>query len=286
MPESIRPLHLCAVLLALAICLLTDARAAAIVADVRGAARLADGAAVELLVQLPPGAEVRLAPGAEIVLIHLGAHSTYTLGGPGAYVVRPGDVQALGAGRIVQGKALPAAFQGVRLQAARTAQASIAMRGTAAEVSLRLISPVATWLLERAVELRWEHPAEPAAEFSVQLTDEENRVVFETRTQGTAVLLPAEVVLEPGKLYGWQVRAQLANGRTAEGWSEFGLADGALLARADAARPGPDAPYAERIAYALLLEALNLRASAQAAWADAARARPGDARVRALAERR
>ena len=263
------------------------AEAAAIVTDLRGDARLADGSPVELLRELPVGVELRLQPGARLVLIHLASSSTYALAGPGTFAVRARDVGALAGARLASAKALPPGFRDVRLQPARIAQASIAMRGSPPDQGVRLLMPVATWLLERPATLRWERPAHaPAAEFVVQLTDSENRSVFETTTPATAVTLPEGVRLEPGKLYGWQVKALLAGGRTIEGWAEFGVADDSLRARAESARPTTEASDADRIAFALLLEALDLREEARTHWAEAARGRPDEPRLRALADRR
>jgi hypothetical protein len=263
------------------------AEAAAIVTDVRGEARLADGSAVELLRELPAGAEVRLSASAQLVLIHLRAQASYSLSGPGSYVVRAHEVETSAGGRGARATTLPAAFQGVRLQPARIAQASMAMRGGAGEQQVRLRSPVATWLLARPDALRWEQPTGVGAiEFAVQLTDSENRPLFAARTHATELALPPGLALEPGRLYGWQVQAMLTDGRALVGWSEFGLAEEAVLARASAARPPQDASVAARIGYALLLEALGLREAAQGQWAEAARARPHDAQLRELSERR
>jgi hypothetical protein len=263
------------------------AEAAAIVTDVRGAARLADGTPIELLRELPAGTEVHLRPASRVVLLHLAAQSTYALSGPGAFAVRARTVDGLADARVTVAKALPPGFRDVRLQPSRITQASIAMRGSPFDQGVRLVSPVATWLLERPSTLRWEKPANvPESDFTVQLADGENRIVFQTTTRATVLSVPDDVRLEPGKLYGWQVTAALAGGKTIEGWAEFGVADDNLRARATSAQPAADASDADRIAFALLLEALDLREAARQQWAEAARGRPDDQRLRALAERR
>jgi hypothetical protein len=287
MARALRLLQLAAMLAAFGMLPAPAATAAAIVTDVRGEARFADGSAVELLREIPSGAQVRLEPSAQIVLIHLGTQATYALSGPGAFVIRPHEVGTPGAGPIAPAKALPAAYQGVRLQVSRIAQASTAMRGSPDEHGIRLLSPVATWLLTRPQALRWERPAQASdREFVVQLTDSENQVVYATRTHATEVALPGTLRLEPGALYGWQVTHIATEGRALESWTEFGMADEAARARAAAARPPRGAADAERIAYALLLEALGLREAARAQWSEAARERPHEARLRALAEGR
>ncbi len=287
MAKAVRLWRLAAALTAFGMLPAPAATAAAIVTDVRGEARLADGSAVELLREIPSGAQMRLDASARIVLIHLEAQATYTLSGPGAFAIRPLEVGTPDAGRIAPAKALPPAYQGVRLQVSRIAQASTAMRGSPGEQAIRLLTPVATWLLTRPRALRWERPAQASdGEFAVQLTDSENRVVYATTTRATEVALPSALRLEPGALYGWQVTHVATDGRVLESWTEFGMADEGLRARAAAAGPPRGTADAERIAYALLLEALGLHEAAQAQWSEAARERPHEARLRALAERR
>ena len=284
-----KPLQLFRLLLALGMLTLgmrpaLDAQAAAIVTDLHGHGSIAGGAPIELLRELPAGAQVQLRPGARVVLLHLQAQTTYELAGPGVYAVGPSGIEGLQGARAAAAKSLPPAFRNVRLQPASITQASIPMRGSSvADGSLRLIAPVATWLVERPAQLRWEG-RDPDAHYTVQLTDSENRILFETTTRATAAALPEQVRLEPGKLYGWLVRTKRASGEPMEVWTEFGIAADELRARIAGARPPVDAPGADRIAFALLLEALNLREAAREQWALAARLRPDIPRLRALAE--
>jgi hypothetical protein len=260
---------------------------AVIVTDVRGDARLANGMPIELLRELPADAELRLQPSARVVLIHMAAGTSYELVGPGRFAVRARQVQSLdAAAQSPRSRVLPPAFRDVRLQSARITQASVAMRGASSDGRLQLLEPVSTWLFDPPKLLAW-HVREGNAEsaFAVQMTDADNRVVYEASTHDSRIALPQHLRFEPGQLYGWQVRARVG-GKLVEAWTEFGVADAALRARAESARPGAGASDADLVAYALLLEALNLRQAAQEQWLHAARARPDDARLRALAEPR
>jgi hypothetical protein len=262
------------------------AQGAAIVTDLEGQVLLANAAPVELLRELEADTPIELRPGARLVLLHFGTQQTYELRGPDVYVLGRAGVQNRAGARAVPGKALPPAFRDVRLRPATITQASIPMRGSSrVEGALRLVSPVATWLLERPTQLRWE-AAGADVEYRVQLTDSENRPVFETATRATSVRLPDDLSIEPGKLYGWHLQARAAEAAPLEAWTEFGLAGEALAARAAAARPAAVAAESDHIAYALLLEALNLREAARAQWAQAAQRRPEADRLRALAEMR
>lgn len=257
---------------------------AAIVTDLRGDVRAGSGGRIDLLAELPAGAELVLPAEASLTVVHLGSQSTYALNGPGAFAIRAGGVEGRGGAKVATAKALSASYQGVRLQPARIAQASIAMRGDAADERLRLISPVATWVLETQPKLHWASRT-GAAEYRVQITDSDNRLLFEFVTRDTSANLPAHLVLEPGRLYGWQVRASLPDGRGLEAWAEFGIADQTLRSRIDAARPNADATTSERVLFALLLESLNAHDAARAEWGQIARERPQEARLRAFADR-
>lgn len=259
---------------------------AAIVTDVHGEARLANGMPIELLRELPTYAELRLQRSARVVLIHLAAGTTYELTGPGTFAVRARQVQSLDGAQALRSRVLPPAFRDVRLQSTRVTQASVAMRGSRSDGRLRLLEPVATWLLQPPSILAWQVPEGNAElEFAVQLTDAENRIVYEAMTRDSSLALPRNLRFEPGQLYGWQVKARL-DGKLLEAWTEFGVADAALRARVESARPGTEASNADLVAFALLLEALNLRQAAREQWLQAARARPDDAHLRALAEPR
>ena len=265
--------------------LIDAAGPAAIVTDLRGDARSASGARIDLLAELPVGAEIALDRGARVVVVHLASSSTFDLAGPGAFAIRASGVEGQAGARVAPPKALSASYQGVRLQPARIAQASIAMRGNAPDERLRLVSPVATWLLEAQPSFSWTSQVD-SGNYALQLTDSENRVLFDTVTTATTVPLPKHVVLEPGRLYGWQVKASMPNGQGVEAWAEFGVADAALRSRIDAARPRADAATSERILFALLLESLNLHEAARNDWAQIATERPHEARLRSLVEKR
>jgi hypothetical protein len=266
--------------------LANNALAAAIVTDVTGQARAANNnQAIVLLSEIAPGTELVLSAGARLTLIHTTAQSTIALTGPGTYSVLNNAIVAQSGAPAPAATRLPEAFRDVRLKPSRVAQASIAMRGGGSDDRLRLLSPYATWLLDQRAVLRWESKS-LARSFAVQVTDSENRVLFDTVTRERVIALPERIVLEPGRLYGWQVKASLSDGEVLEAWSEFGIADQMLRAKAEAARPAGAASNADRVAYALLLEALNFRDAAREEWGRIARDRPADTQLRALAEGR
>jgi hypothetical protein len=260
-----------------------EAEAAAIVTDMQGEIRLHDGSAGELLRELPAGAQLHLRSAARAVLLHVEAQATYELRGPAVYRIDARGVDNLNGAAPASPKPLPPAFRNVRLQPGAIAQASIPMRGGSGARGPALIFPAATWLLDRPQVLRWDFPADASSAFSVRLIDAENGVMFETSTRALEVALPAHLHFEPGKLYGWHVSSVLADGNPAEAWTEFGVADEALRARIAQAQPNATAETADRVAFALLLEALNLRDAARTQWQQIAAERPAEARLRARA---
>jgi hypothetical protein len=254
-----------------------------LVIDVQGEATLA-GKRVAILTGLPPGAEITLATAARAVVVHTQNGRQYELIGPGAFRWANGRAEIVRPGELRVRESADATFGDLRLRTGRIAQASISMRGAAADTRVRLDSPVSTWLLEAPKSFRWE-PVAGATGYRFQLTDSNGKAVHEARTTGAAVELPAGVALEPGRTYGWQVQAELSGGKTVDGWTEFGLASAELRGRVDRARPRADASFSDRLLYALLLDELGVREEAGRLWSGLARERPGDPDLAARAQR-
>jgi hypothetical protein len=255
----------------------------ALVLDVQGNATLG-GKRVAILTGLPPGAEVALESTARMVVVHTQNGRQFELIGPGAFRWAGGRMEIVRPGELRVRESADAAFGDLRLRTGRIAQASISMRGAAAESKVELASPVSTWLLEAPKSFRWR-PVPGAAGYRFQLTDSNGKLLHEARTQATAVELPAGVALDPGRTYGWQVQADLAGGRAIDAWTEFGVAGPDLHARVDRARPRPDATFADRLLYALLLDELGVREESVRVWAQLARERPDDADLASRAQR-
>jgi hypothetical protein len=254
-----------------------------LVIDVQGSATLG-GKRVAILTGLPSGEEIALAPAARVVVVHTQNGRQFELIGPGAFRWTGGRVEIVRPGELRVRESADAAFGDLRLRTGRIAQASISMRGTAAESTIRLDSPVSTWLLEAPKSFRWQ-PVAGAAGYRFQLTDSNGKSLHEARTVAAAAELPASVVLEVGRTYGWQVQAELAGGRAVDGWTEFGVAGPDLRARVDRARPRADANFGDRLLYALLLDELGLREEAGQLWAQLARERPADPDLASRAQR-
>jgi hypothetical protein len=64
------------------------------------------------------------------------------------------------------------------------------------------------------IRFLWHSVREEAA-YTIMLTDEKGDVVWEGTSRDTSVMLPPEVLLEPGTAYFWYVDALLPGARTA-----------------------------------------------------------------------
>jgi hypothetical protein len=246
-----------------------------LVIDVLGGATLAGKGRLAILEGLAPGAEISLAPGARATVLDSSSGRQFELIGPGAFRWTKGTVEVVRPGKVVARAPGNDSMKEVRLRTARIAQASISMRGGEESRPVKLAFPVSTWLLERPAVFRWE-PVTGAKTYRFQLTDSSGHPLHEARTAGASVELPAAVALEAGHTYGWQVWAELADGRTPDGWTEFGLAGPDLRARVERNRPPASAPFSDRLLYALLLEELGVREDATRLWVQLASERPED----------
>lgn len=261
------------------------AEPAGLVIDVQGSASTSSRGRIAILSGLEAGAELSLATGARVVVVNSASGRQFELTGPGAFRWAGGQVEVVRPGKVMVRETAGPAFGDVRLRTARIAQASISMRGPPAESAdrMRLASPVSTWLLARPDAFRWQ-PAPGASGYRFQLTDSDGRTLHAARTMTTSVELPATVALDVGRTYGWMVEADLGGGRTADAWTEFGLAAPELRQRVERARPATGAGFADRVLYALLLEELGVREEATAQWRRLAAERPEDTELQARAQ--
>ena len=257
------------------------AEPAALVTDLQGPAARSGGGRLAILAELGNGARLELDPGARVTVAHLAIGRQFDIDGPGAFVVTTAGVESTSGGRVTARPPLAAAYRDVRLRPARIAQASISMRGSGDDVSLRLVSPVSTWILEARPSFHWQ-PIPGIASYRFQLTDTTGRVLYEASTRDSSTTLPETVALVTGETYAWQVDAKLPDGRAADGWSEFGIAGADRRDRVAATRPGPGAPFGDRVLFALLLDDIGLREDARIVWDELARERPADPRLQTL----
>lgn len=242
------------------------AESAALVTDLEGTAATVDGKPLTILSEVGAPSRIELRQGARVVLLHLGQGAQFEVRGPGSVAVTAAGIEATGV-PVVRKAIMQAGFEGIRLRPSRSIQASASMRGRGSATDITLLTPAGSWVTAERPKFRWAPVDSVEGSYRWVLSEPTGRVLADFRTRDTEFSLPAGVELVAGQTYGWQVTARLADGRVAEGWAEFGLADAGRRARAREARPAADASFSDRVVYALLLDELGLHEDAHSMWA-------------------
>ena len=258
----------------------------AMLTDLQGGQVRNAGQRLAILSEIGAAAQLELTAGTRATLVHFALGRQFDLEGPGSFRIGASGVEAIGDARVTPRAPLSSAYDNVRVRPSRVVQASISMRGLRGpDQQLQLSSPAGTWVLETDPVFRWQ-ALDGAKRYRFQLTDTSGRQLFESQTSEPIMHLPAAVVLAAGQTYAWQVSTTLPDGRAAEGWAEFGIADGERRERVLGGQPGPGAAFAERVMYALLLEDYGMHDSAHPLWQSLARERPDDANLVVLGRAR
>lgn len=272
------------------------------VADLAGKVLRGGGQALTLAEGIPADRGLTLAPGARLVVIHLKTGDELTFAGPGTVHF---DTEGRPLGAKPTGRRKVAALgEGFRLEPGAWAQASVGMTKEAtlqapflkAEEAMPFnppsaevgqgpwLQPRGTAILETTPEFRWHLPL-PGLEARLYLTDPAGARVLDERVRGDGLRLPPEKPLRPGEDYRWRLLWTLPDGQaqSAEGWFLVLPEKEAQLIQG--LRPTADAPFAERLAFAAVLEAKGLLEEAHPYWIRLAAERPEDATLRRFAGR-
>ncbi len=247
----------------------------AIVTDVQGAATYGSAVAspVSILSQLNAGDRMKLTPGARVAMLYYADGAQFDARGPGTVVLDASRPRA-SEGAVVEPRPT-AGGSAVRLKSAGLVQGAVVMRN----IGLRVVAPDPLVLSTRP-ELAWTD-SRAEATYDVSLIDAAGTKVFQTATSTRSVTLPESVKLVPGRSYAVQVAARVRDIGVQTARAEFKIAPDDLRAQAAALAPkSPDAPVAERVAYALWLDQNELRDEARKWWAGLAQARPEQSGLR------
>ena len=261
--DAVKRLGLCiaGVVPAFACAALAHAAPVALVTDVVGAGTQR-GAPLRLLAELEPGSEISVGDGARVVVFYLADGSEWTLSGRGRFRLANRAPQAQGDARAPQRKAAAPTLAAVRLRTDRAVQGGLQMRGGSDRPAL--VAPVDDLLLDTDVEFRWE-PAGPGTTYRFELVDIAGTAVHVTQTAASTLRLPAGVALAPGVAYVWAVSGRDPNApQPFYRAAAFRVADAGTRARLLAARPQPEAPFADRALYVAVLENAGAKGAARA----------------------
>ena len=263
------------------------AQPVAMVTDLSGTAELTAGgqtSACEILSHLSVGDRVRLADGGSLTLVYFDSSQEYAFKGPaelsigaGAPKVASGDAPRARRQQLAQQTSLsPEAVQGYR-------QTSLVLRGESRS-RLQLLTPRNTSIVETHPVFRWEPIAENA-HYRFVLTNDVGRTLVEALIASPEFRLGAEVPMEPGAFYTWQVEATLASGATYTSSADFIVLTDDERGKVESLRPEASASFTERLIYAQFLEQMDLVEEARSYWKALAAERPGSSLLRARSER-
>ena len=261
------------------------AGAGAMVTDAQGQAAVEGGARLAVLAEVAPGSRLRLAGGARLVLLFLASGDEFALKGPGRFEVGAAEVRAV-EGATPQKRALPvAALQAPRVRAGEVAQATLVMRSIQVDIAPEPIEPHRTRVFTTRPSFRWSSVPETTG-YRFVLIDRGGETVFESELPATELVLPESLVLEEGADYSWSIEALPPGKRRRLATGEFAVIDAEQRAAIERLRPGAKSSFADRVAFALLLEQVEAHDAARAEWRRLAAERSGDKNLKARAASR
>ena len=250
----------------------------AFVADLQGNATIEGNGRLGFLAELAPGMRLLLGTGAKVSVTYASSGAEFTLSGPGEFVVGAADVKAERGAQPTRRTVQVMPDPEVIAKVARTANASLRMRGLTAKPAHAVVLeyPMNTRIVTLQPTLRWS--GDPAAEpFAVSVTDPAGKEVWKGEVK-PAMAKPA-VKLAPATIYRWTVMTPA--GVKAEGRFETVSAD--AMSRAEKSRAAAKS-FPERVMHAFLLQEIGATQDAREAWAGLARERPDLAELAVLAK--
>jgi hypothetical protein len=174
----------------------------------------------EVAAPVEQGATLALEGDARVVLAYPGIGSVYELWGPAQFVAQGSGVERrAGAGLLVR-RDLVSALRALQIRPeSATVQGSTAMRG-GGDLALQAGGPTGTQFAQDAMVVCWR-PLGPQWIYRIRVIDDDGSVVFEGRTDGARLTVPATLTLQPRTQYLWHLSARGPNGQTAEAVGEF-----------------------------------------------------------------
>jgi hypothetical protein len=260
--------------------------AVAMVTDLEGKAVVMDDSrkpAVTILSEIRQDARLQLDAGGRLVAVYLGSGQTWEMKGPAVVVFRTQQPEAeSGAKPQPRGNALSKGSKDIRIKPVAVAQAAIVMRSVKPNLKLKLLSPLGNKTLEERPLFAWKSLA-PDIPYRFALLDDTGKTLYETSVTGTSLQLPAQLQLKEAATYTWMVSAQHPDGAAFSNTGDISLASADLRRQVETLRPGANAPFSERVAFAAWLEEAGLRDEARKYWKAAAAERPDDPRLKVVA---
>lgn len=260
------------------------AAAVGMVTDLTGKAWTVDGAIrqpLAILAYLEPGTVIEVDKGGSLSITFYSPSEEQVFSGPAKFrIEKQGIGRISGAAPSVQrlGALAAEATTKEMSQGGRRTQAAVRMRSMAVGTSIAGLSPDKTAVRSTAPRFSWTAVSD-AGKYRLTLTTLEGIAVFEEAVAGTELRLPADKALTPGREYAWSVDTVRADGAKMVGKGRFSVLDANAKARLAAESPQSGAPFAQRVRYAITLEAAGLAEEARDLWRELAKERPGELAV-------
>lgn len=257
----------------------------AMVTDVGGGVILVDsGNPVELLAELVAGDKVRVEHGGNLRFVFLTNGREFRVAGPAELQLGTDGINTASGNAPEDKELLAEASRPAIANLGDLEQAAMVMRNTGDEVEVKLRGPLGGRVLVPPPTLYWE-ALDGVENYRVRITDYRGRSLLDERVDATEYTLPSGLRLVSGATYTWSVEARMLDGARKTAFAEFAPADARLRDEAQELKPAYDAPFSERLVYALWLESNELFQEADRYWDQLAEERPDNPRLQMLAGR-
>jgi hypothetical protein len=110
-------------------------------------------------------------------------------------------------------------------------------------------------------------------------------VVFELTQEECSIQVPEHLALAEDTAYTWGLETLLPDGARTRRSGSLKVVPRPVRDQLQAAKPGLDAPFSERLVYAAVLEQHELHGEARSYWRSLAKERPEDPGLAKIAER-
>jgi hypothetical protein len=231
-----------------------------------------------LLSYFEPGTIIRLDKNAHLTATFLSKSVEYRFSGPARLTVEQDRIVTNEGKAETQAVSLQKTRAAKKFTAAQresVAQAAFEMRvGT--RPGLRLDDPVDSRVLGSMPVFNWSGPRSIES-YHLKLFDEQRKLVYQTVVSSNS-WTPQEGLLKEGSTYEWEIEGALGKGEVLIARARFSLAGRDIAS--DLQAPPADAPFSDRVLYAIYLEGNGFNYDARRIWKELVRARPDDMVVR------
>lgn len=262
-----------------------QAQAVAVVTDVKGAVAFASGGKpVALLSELATGADIQLDKGATLSFVYLQSGTEFQLRGPARITLgATGPQSVAGASAILRSSVVAAETARLQTTNGRVVLGGMVMRGPGLD-RFKLLEPTGKVLGVRPT-FAWTLPP-GNARVQFELRDEgSDKQLLSTTVSGSQLVLDDSVQLQAGVNYVWSLTLEVPGANSLVRSSYFSLSSPQERERMEALRPGPQAPFSDRLIYASLLEQGRFLSDSRKLWQQLADERPDLPELRSLANK-